>query len=140
MSFHKFPPRLALGLGLAVALDTGTQLLWKAAVIELPDSDNFPSLILTTLQQPLFVVVLLLMIGQFLNWQRVLVQSDLSFAHAITSLSYVTVPLCSVLWLEERIDFVQIFGILLILVGVRQISKTSHVSIVDTLSDLEQPK
>lgn len=123
----KFPLKLIVGLALAIALDTGAQLLWKAGVTGVPE---MPSLWLTAqamLRQPLFLGVAVLMVGQFLNWMMVLDHADLSYAHSITSLSYVSVAALSVFVLGESLDPAQIAGIALILVGVWFIGKSGHV-------------
>lgn len=129
-SRHSFPVKLALGLGVAIALDTATQLLWKSAVIDLADAPTLWQMAAAAFHQPLFLVVVVMMLGQFLNWMLVLEQSDLSFAHAITALSYVTVAVASVLWLGERVDTVQGLGIALILAGVWLVSRTGRVTAV----------
>src|ERR1700758_494036 len=97
MSIRKnFPTRLAVGLLIAILIDTVLQLVWKAAVLSLP-SDGSPWLnVQAILHRPLFIFVVLLMPCQFFNWLMVLGKADLSFAQPITSLSYVSVFCLSV--------------------------------------------
>src|SRR6201993_5444706 len=81
-----FPVRLAVGLFIAILIDTVLQLVWKAAVLSLP-SDGSPWLnVQAILHRPLFIFVVLLMPCQFFNWLMVLGKADLSFAQPITSL------------------------------------------------------
>ncbi|MBV8588374.1 MAG: EamA family transporter [Verrucomicrobia bacterium] len=124
----RFPIRLAVGLILAVVIDTALQVGWKTAVSALPDDGspwiNFQAL----LSNPLSLGVILLMACQFFNWLMVLTKADLSYAQPITSLSYVTVFVLSVVYLKENADAVKIFGIVFILVGVWFISRTDHVT------------
>jgi len=140
MAIHRLPVRLILGLGLAIALDTATQLLWKSAVLAFPEMTAGWQQAVAALQQPLLLGVVLLMIGQFLNWRMVLGHADLSFAHAITSLSYVTVASCSVLLLDERVDWIQAAGIVLILAGVWQVSGSGHATVTHIPSETDAVK
>jgi len=129
MSPHRLPVKLVVGLTIAIALDTVTQLLWKVAVIDLGDATSLWQMAMAVLRQPLFLLVLMLMLGQFLNWMLVLKHSDLSFAHAVTALSYATVAVASVVWLGEHVDILQALGIALILAGVWLVSRTGHVTV-----------
>src|SRR6516164_5901083 len=125
MSIKKnFPIRLAAGLLLAILIDTALQLVWKSAVLTLPQ-DGSPWLnVQAILQTPRFVFVIFLMACQFFNWLMILGDADLSYAQPITSLSYVSVFFLSVLYLKEAADVFQIAGIMLVLVGVWFISQT----------------
>ena len=120
--------KLAMGLLLAVVIDTALQLVWKSAVLRLPD-DGSPWLnVQAVLHNPLFLLVIFLMACQFFNWLMVLRNADLSYAQPITSLSYVTVFFLSVHYLNESTDALQIAGIVLVLAGVWFISQTDHVT------------
>ena len=124
----KFPTRLAAGLLLAILIDTALQLVWKTAVLSLPN-DGSPWLnVEAVLHSPLFIFVIFLMACQFFNWLTVLGNADLSYAQPVTSLSYVTVFCLSVLYLKEATDVIQITGILMVLTGVWFISQTEHVT------------
>jgi drug/metabolite transporter (DMT)-like permease len=118
--------KLFLGLALAIILDTGLQVVWKMAASDLPDQPDFWRTMQGALHQPLFLLVGLFMIGQAFNWMAVLDHADLSYAHAITSLSYVTVAAVSVLALGEIVEWPQVAGIMLILVGVWFVSLSGH--------------
>ena len=123
-----FPIRLAVGLFIAILIDTVLQLVWKSAVLSLP-SDGSPWLNMqAALHSPLFLLVILLMPCQFLNWLMVLSNADLSFAQPVTALGYVSVFCLSVFFLKEAPDLVQIAGILCVLAGVWFISQTDHVT------------
>ena len=122
------PARLAAGLFLAILIDTALQLVWKFAVLSLPN-DGSPWLnVHAVLQSPLFVFVIFLMACQFFNWLMVLGNADLSYAQPVTSLSYVSVFCLSVLYLKEGTDLIQVAGIVLVLAGVWFISQTDHVT------------
>jgi drug/metabolite transporter (DMT)-like permease len=56
----------------------------------------------------------------------VLAKADLSFVQPITSLSFITVAVCSVFFFHERLSPLRAVGIVLILAGVRFISQTDH--------------
>ena len=125
---RKFPVRLAVGLLIAILIDTALQLVWKSAVLTLPQ-DGSPWLnVQAILQNPRFVFVIFLMACQFFNWLMILGDADLSYAQPITSLSYVSVFFLSVLYLKEAADVFQIAGIMLVLVGVWFISQTEHLT------------
>jgi drug/metabolite transporter (DMT)-like permease len=122
------PARLTAGLLLAILIDTALQLVWKSAVLSLPN-DGSPWLnVQAILHSPFFIFVIFLMACQFFNWLLVLGNADLSFAQPVTSLSYVTVFCLSVLFLKEATDLIQIAGIILVLAGVWFISQTDHVT------------
>ena len=123
-----FPTRLAAGLLLAILIDTALQLVWKSAVLSLPN-DGSPWLnVQSVLHSPLFLFVIFLMACQFFNWLMVLGNADLSFAQPVTSLSYVSVFCLSVLYLKEGTDLIQIAGIVFVVAGVWFISQTDYVT------------
>jgi drug/metabolite transporter (DMT)-like permease len=125
---RKFPARLAVGLLIAILIDTALQLVWKSAVLALPH-DGSPWLNLQAiLQNPRFIFVIFLMGCQFFNWLMILGDADLSYAQPVTSLSYVSVFCLSVFYLKEAADLLQIVGIMLVLVGVWFISQTEHLT------------
>jgi drug/metabolite transporter (DMT)-like permease len=124
----KFPIRLAVVLLLAITIDTALQLMWKSAVLSLPD-DGSPWLnVQAILHNPLFIFVIFLMACQYFNWLMVLGNADLSYAQPVTSLSYVSVFFFSVLFLKEVADLIQITGIIFVVAGVWFISQTDHVT------------
>jgi len=124
----KFPIRLAVVLLLAITIDTALQLMWKSAVLSLPD-DGSPWLnVQAILHNPLFIFVMFLMACQYFNWLMVLGNADLSYAQPVTSLSYVSVFFFSVLFLKEVADLIQITGIIFVVAGVWFISQTDHVT------------
>lgn len=125
---HRLPLRLIIGLIVAILLDTVTQLLWKTAVSDLPDAASVWEFAWAACQQPRFLLVIGLMLTQFGNWMIVLKHSDLSFAHAVTALSYVTVAVASWIWLGEHGGLTQSLGIAFIMAGVWLVSRTGHMT------------
>jgi drug/metabolite transporter (DMT)-like permease len=115
---------LALGLILAIALDTGVQLLLKMVASGISGEASQWEMLATTLSQPIFFVTAILMILQLINWLEVLKLSDLSYAQPISSLSYVSVYILSAIYFGEKIDALQIVGITIIVAGVWCISRT----------------
>jgi drug/metabolite transporter (DMT)-like permease len=129
MSVKKnLPTRLATGLLLAILIDTALQLVWKTAVLSLPNNGSPWLNVQAVLHSPLFIFVIFLMACQFFNWLMVLRKADLSFAQPVTSLSYVTVFCLSILYLKEATDLIQIAGIVFVLAGIWFISQTDHVT------------
>jgi drug/metabolite transporter (DMT)-like permease len=118
---------LTLGLVLAIALDTGVQLILKITASRIPAEASQWETLEATLSQPLFFAAALLMVLQLLNWLQVLDLADLSYAQPISSLSYVSVYVLSGLYLDEKIDALQIVGIAIIVAGVWCISRTGSI-------------
>src|ERR1700730_15177172 len=124
----KIPITLAAGVVLAILIDTAVQLVWKSAVVSLPNNGSAWINVQALLHSPLALSVLVLMACQFFNWLTVLSNADLSYAQPVTSLSYVSVFCLSVLYFKEATDLIQIVGIVLVLAGVWFISQTDHLT------------
>ena len=73
---------------------------------------------------PIFLLVIVFMAAQLVNWLKVLDHADLSYAKPFTSLSYVTVCGLSVLLLGEHVAPMQIVGIVVVIAGVWCVSMT----------------
>src|ERR1700749_3149854 len=124
----RFPIRLVIGLAVAIALDTALQLVWKTGIVDLPETTSLRDLALAVVRNPIFVLIVVLMAAQLLNWVKVLDHADLSYAKPFTSLSYVTVCVLSVVLLGEHIAPLQIVGILIVVAGVWCVSQTGRVT------------
>jgi drug/metabolite transporter (DMT)-like permease len=122
------PPELILRLALAVILDTAVHILWKLAVLQLPDPGSIAAGIEAALREPLFLLVAALFVWQLINWLRVLESSDLSYSQPITSLSLILVFVLSALYLGESVDALKVLGIGFVFAGVWFISRTQHDS------------
>lgn len=122
----KLPLRLTLGLALAVALDTVVQIFWKSGADAIPVNNTADALALV--QHPLILAVIVLRVCQLVNWLMVLAHADLSYAQPITSLSYVTVCILSVVYLNEKVDSLELMGISLMLAGVWFVCSTDYAS------------
>ncbi|MGC1585309.1 MAG: hypothetical protein WA791_06345 [Rhodomicrobium sp.] len=120
--------KLAIGLAAAIAIDTILQLTWKTTVLETPSGPSPIATFTSVFANPLFLGVIALMALQFFNWLAVLGQADLSFAKPISSLSYASVPIFSVLLLNEAVVFVEIAGLVLVIAGVWFISQTKPLT------------
>jgi drug/metabolite transporter (DMT)-like permease len=125
----RVPVRLVIGLAVAIALDTGLQLVWKTGIAELPDTTSPWELLVAIARDPIFVLVVVFMGAQLVNWLKVLDHADLSYAKPFTSLSYVTVCVLSVLLLGERIAPLQIVGIVVVVAGVWCVSQTRRATL-----------
>jgi drug/metabolite transporter (DMT)-like permease len=120
--------RLYAELALAIALDTVVQFLWKTAADRVPDDVSLLATAYAMLSQPIFLLIGALLFAQFINWLKVLELADLSYAKPITSLSYVTVGIVSMLFLGETLHPVQVAGIAIVIAGVWCITRTEHRS------------
>jgi drug/metabolite transporter (DMT)-like permease len=114
------------GLALTIVMDTLAQLSWKFAVEQVPDTIDLWQSVFATLSELWLYVALLLYVLQFFNWMIVLSHADLSFAQPITALSYVTVSGASSALFHERLSLLRLLGLVMILLGVWFISRTSH--------------
>jgi len=120
------PFGLVLRLALAVILDTAVHIVWKLAVLQLPDPGSIAAGIEAALREPLFLLVAALFVWQLINWLRVLESSDLSYSQPITSLSLILVFVLSALYLGESVDALKVLGIGFVFAGVWFISRTQH--------------
>ncbi|MGC9259632.1 MAG: hypothetical protein ACP5I8_06070 [Phycisphaerae bacterium] len=114
---------LWVGLFLAIVLDTGVQICWRVAV---PQHGGMLQTLGLTLINPFFLLSILLHVWQLFNWMMVLALADLSFAQPITALSYISVAVCSEWLFSETLHPLQFFGMVLVLVGVVLVSRTSE--------------
>jgi drug/metabolite transporter (DMT)-like permease len=119
---------LTIGLAIAIALDTIVQLSWKSAVSDIPVAATPWAMVVATLSQPMFLIVIGLLLCQLVNWLQVLGRADLSYAQPLTSLSRVTVCLASVVFLNEKISPLQLGGILLVCAGVWFINRSARTT------------
>src|SRR5262249_49424226 len=125
----RLPLRLVIGLAVAIALDTGLQLVWKTGIAGLPDDLSVRDTVVAIALNPIFALVAVFMGAQLVNWLKVLDHADLSYAKPFTSLSYVTVCVLSVLLLGERIAPLQMVGIVIVVAGVWCVSQTKRATL-----------
>lgn len=130
----RFPVRLVIGLAVAIALDTGLQLIWKVGVADIPDAPVWDAAVAVA-RNPIFLLVVAFMAAQLVNWLKVLDHADLSYAKPFTSLSYVTVCALSVLVLQEHIAPLQIVGIIVVVAGVWCVSITKRSTLPRLVAD-----
>ena len=123
------PLRLVIGLAVAIALDTGLQLVWKTGIAALPDTSSVWETLVAVALNPIFMLVAVFMGAQLVNWLKVLDHADLSYAKPFTSLSYVTVCVLSVLVLGERVAPLQVVGIVVVVAGVWCVSQTRRATL-----------
>jgi len=62
----------------------------------------------------------------FFIWITVLSKADLSFAFPIGSITYILIPLLSVIFLHEQTNFLQWMGILLITIGISLVIQSNN--------------
>ena len=123
-----FPYKVTIGLALIIGMDTFVQLFWKMAAVSLPETPS-RQILDALLQQPLFLLVVGLMLCQLFVWLMVLGEADLSFAQPFFSFSRVTVCLASAYFLHERVAPAQAVGIALVCAGAWCISRTKRVTV-----------
>ena len=112
---------------LLLIFDTFAQLAFKIAVTQLGEfpTQNISVIWYYCLQLAtnLYVIsgVLALILALF-TWLTLISKVDLSFAHPMTSLAYMTIPLAGTFFLHEPLHWPQMLGIVLIVIGVMVIS------------------
>ena len=128
----RLKPKLVIGLLAAVTFDTLLQVIWKTAVLETPQDSSPLATLTSVFTNPLFAAVIFTMTLQFFNWLMVLGEADLSYAKPVSSLSYASVPVLSVLLLHEAVDLIEILGVVFVVAGVWFISQTKPLTQPET--------
>lgn len=117
---------LAIGITLAVLLDTAGQTLWKFVATKFPIEASLGSTFQTALREPMVYVLVVIFLCQLIVWLRVLEHADLSYAQPMTSMSYISVCMLSAYFYGEQISVNKILGIACILAGVWLVSRGSY--------------
>lgn len=112
-------------------LETAAQFCFKktalaqhsAVITNITDALRFLSV---AAANPFLWFALLAVFALFCIWITILSKLDLSVAVPAASLSYITIPLASVIFLGERIPFLRWLGILFIILGIILVSLSSH--------------
>ncbi len=120
--------KLVIGLLAAVLFDTILQITWKTTVLEAPSDPSPLATLGSVFSNPLMIGIITIMALQFFNWLMVLAEADLSYAKPIASLSYASVPVLSVVMLNEAFDTVEIAGVACVVAGVWFISQTKPLT------------
>jgi len=128
MAASTLPPGLVFRLALAVVLDTAVHIVWKLAVLQLPNPGALSAALEAASREPLFLLVAALFVWQLVNWLQVLEGCDLSYSQPITALSLILVLVLSALYLGESVDTLKVLGIGFVFAGVWFISRTDHDS------------
>src|SRR5258708_24572239 len=128
MAASTLPLGLVFRLAVAVILDPAVHIVWKLAVLQLPDPGSLSAAIDAASREPLFLLVAALFVWQLINWLRVLEGCDLSYSQPITALSLILVLILSALYLGESVDALKVLGIGFVFAGVWFISRTDHDS------------
>ena len=110
--------RLLAFCGLFVALDTATQVAFKAASESVENVDFGLRFIEIALATPALWVTVLCYVGTFIVWMAVLMRMDLNRAFPLTALTYVTVPSLAYMLLGEQLPPLRVAGIAVIITGV----------------------
>ena len=114
-------------IALLLVLDTFAQIFFKMGVMHLGEfptgnlADIFQYCVQMALN-PFVVGGIVAMFFAFFTWLSLISKVDLSFAHPMTSLVFVTIPLSASWLLHESLHWSQIVGIILVMFGVFTIS------------------
>jgi len=112
-------------------LETAAQFCFKKTALAqhsvvLTSITDVLRFIFVAASNPFLWFALLAVFALFCIWITILSKLDLSVAVPVASLSYITIPLVSVIFLKEKIPFLHWIGILFILLGVILVSLSSH--------------
>jgi drug/metabolite transporter (DMT)-like permease len=118
-------------IALLLLFDTFAQLAFKIAVTHLGEftTQNISAIWHYCLQlavNPYIICGVIALIFALFTWLKLISKVDLSFAHPMTSLVYVTIPLSATLFLNEPLHWYQLVGIVFIVAGVFVISDDAH--------------
>lgn len=127
---RKIRSELILLFAILLLCDTAAQLLFKRGVTDLGeiplDTINHLQAYLWNLASNGYVWLgVVSIVTAFFCWLAVISKVDLSKAHLITCSAYATVPVGSVLMLNETISFKQVLGVALICIGAYISSKSN---------------
>jgi multidrug transporter EmrE-like cation transporter len=110
--------RLMAFWGLFIALDTATQIAFKATSLALEGMDFGLGFVEAALSTPTLWITILCYVGTFIAWMAVLVRMDLNRAFPLTALSFVTVPILARMLFGEELPPLRVAGIGVIIAGV----------------------
>jgi len=102
-------------------LETVAQFCFKKAALMFHSGGA-----LTVLSSPLFWLALISVFVLFCIWSTVLSKVDLSVAVPIASLSYITIPLVSIIFLGEHVSLLRWLGIGFVIFGVILVSMSTR--------------
>ena len=119
-------------IALLLLFDTFAQLAFKIAVTQLGEfpTQNISVIYYYCLQLATNFYVIggaIALIFALFTWLMLISKVDLSFAHPMTSLAYVTIPLAGTFFLHESLHWPQMLGIALIVAGVVVISDDNNI-------------
>ena len=122
---------IALMFALLVACDTAAQLFFKEAAtqtgeISLSSVHALSIYLLHLVQNKHIIFGVIAICIAFFTWMAVIAKVDLSKAHLITCLAYVTVPIASMTFLGESMSAKQFVGIVLIIMGAYIAAQHEH--------------
>ena len=105
-----------------IVSDTATQIFLKIGAVHLGDpSFTEINLFLNYLKDLIsnfyILTAIFFVLITFLSWLAILSKIDLSKAQIMNSFVYVTVPLASMLFLKENIQWTQMIGIICVSLG-----------------------
>lgn len=108
-------------------LETFAQFCFKKSALtagswQITSLVNGTSFLITLLQSPFIWLGLACVMVIFVCWSLILSKVDLSVAVPVASISYITIPLVSVIFLHETITLTQWSGIGFILAGIILVS------------------
>jgi multidrug transporter EmrE-like cation transporter len=110
---------------IAAAISAMGQILLKHAMIRHGLIEFSPMGLIRLLSEPRLIVALGLYALALLAWLHVLSKVPLSTAYPMLAVTYVIVPVLSLIFFNERIHQAQVIGICFILLGVALIGKAA---------------
>jgi drug/metabolite transporter (DMT)-like permease len=120
-------PKIIAALIVTDLLETFAQFCFKKSVLpvgflKIISLSSIIEFLKIVIHSPFLWVGSFSVFAVFVCWSVILSKIDLSVAVPVASASYITIPLVSVIFLGERILFVQWLGISFILLGIILVS------------------
>jgi multidrug transporter EmrE-like cation transporter len=109
----------------ACAISALGQILLKLAMNKHGAIQFTLSGLINLLSEPVLIIALMMHVVALIIWLQVLSKIPLSTAYPILAITYVIVPVLSVLFLKESIQQSQLIGMFLVLVGVIMIGRVA---------------
>jgi drug/metabolite transporter (DMT)-like permease len=129
IKINQVPLKIFLFLVINDLLDTGAQLLMKKGLgyydLTGVNSFFFHFINRSNSSIPLFWTGFIIYLSNFILWMKILSSIDLSIALPLASISYILIPVASVLFLHEHVEAARWLGLALIVLGIYFVSQSS---------------
>lgn len=128
---------ILLGFLLLLSLDTASQISMKVAADRIAAASGIDAWLASVVTEPVIALVILFNLASFLTYVTLLKQASVGPAYAVAHGHVVTVTLISVLFLGERMTWLQGLGALAIVAGILVLAATEQPEVPAAATDLD---